>query len=79
MKEDRNKPVVLTTRPNEAQAALLVAALEGRGVKAEATGGFTAGFRAEAPGEVSILVRACDLERAREALREIEAGEASDA
>lgn len=76
MPEDPNKPVVLTTRPTEARAALIVAALDEHGVKAEATGGFSAGLRAAAPGEVRILVRACDLEKARDALREIESGAA---
>jgi type III secretory pathway lipoprotein EscJ len=73
MADDPNQPVILTTRRTEAQAALIVAALRDRGVEAQATGGFTSSFRAEAPGDVRILVRRSDLERAREALRAIEA------
>ena len=35
------------------------------------TGGFTAGFKAEAPGSVQILVRSSDLDEAERALAEI--------
>ncbi len=56
---------------SEAQAALIVAALEDAGINANAQGGLTAGFRAEAPGGVDVFVRRSDLERAREVLREI--------
>ena len=73
MADDPNQPVVLTTRRTEAQAALIVAALKASGIEAQATGGFTSSFRAEAPGEVRVLVRRSDLEQARAALREIEA------
>ena len=73
MADDPNQPVVLTTAPIEAQAALIVAALRDRGVEAQATGGLTTGFRAEAPGVTRILVRQADLERARQVWREIKA------
>jgi len=73
MADDPNQPVILTTRRTEAQAALIVAALKDKGIEAQATGGFTSGFRAEAPGDVRILVRQSDLEKARAALRDIEA------
>ena len=76
MPDDPNRPVVLTTAATEAQAALIVAALEERGVQAQATGGYTSGFRAAATGEVRILVRQSDLERARDALRAIKKGPA---
>lgn len=72
MADDPNQPVVLTTVTTEAQAQLIVAALEERGVESETTGGFTAGFRAEAPGVVRVLVRQADLGRAQAAWREIE-------
>lgn len=67
-----DRVVVLTTRPNEALAQLLVATLEAEGVRAEASGGLTAGFRAEAPGVVRVLVREEDLEHAREILAILE-------
>jgi len=56
---------------SEAQAALIVAALADAGISANAQGDLTAGFRAEAPGGVGVLVRRADLDRAREVLREI--------
>lgn len=73
MADDPNRPVVLTTKPTEAEAAILAAALENRGVKCWLTGDMTSGLRAEAPGEVRILVRWADLEQAQQALRDIEA------
>lgn len=76
MADDPNRPVILTTRRTEPEAALVVGALKGRGVQAQATGGLTSVFRAEAPGEVRVLVRECDLKRAREVLREIEGASA---
>ena len=72
MADDPNQPVVLTTTPTEAEAAMIVAALENRGVVAHITGALTSGFRTEVPGGVQVLVRQDDLERARDALRTIE-------
>jgi hypothetical protein len=70
--DDPNRPVILTTVPTEQEAALLAAALEGRGIKTQRTGDLTSGLRAEAPGEVRILVRQRDLAEAQAALRAIE-------
>lgn len=57
---------------SEIEAEAIAAALEDRGIRAEAAGGYTAGFRAEAPGMVRILVRTEDLEKAKAALAEIQ-------
>ncbi len=70
-----NDPVVLVSLPSEPQAAILVAALEGEGICAEMWGVLTSGFRADAPGDVKVLVMPQDLERAREVLNEHENGE----
>jgi hypothetical protein len=70
--DDPNKPIVLTTRPSEPEAALLVAALDQRGIDAQATGGLTSALRAEAPGVVRIIVRQSDLDRAQSVLAELE-------
>ena len=72
MADDPNQPIVLTKVPTEAEAAMIVAALENQGVVAHATGALTSGFRTEVPSGVQILVRQEDLERAREALRTID-------
>ncbi len=71
--DDPNRPVVLVDVLTEAHAAMIVAALAERGIEAHATGGLTSGLRAEAPGQVHILVRAEDAERARDALDDVQA------
>ena len=73
MADHSTQPVLLTTVLNEAEAAVLLAALDARGIEAEMVGGLTSGFKAEAPGNVSILVAQNRLEEARRALAEIEA------
>ncbi len=65
MSERPDDPVVLTTVPTEGEAAILIAALDDTGIKAQMIGGLTSGLRAEAPGEVSILVHRGDFEQAR--------------
>jgi hypothetical protein len=50
----------------------IVGALAARGIVASTTGGYTAGFRAEAPGRVNVIAKYEDLDRARHALTEIE-------
>lgn len=70
-------PCLLLTVATEAEAAGIITALADYDVEAFATGGATAGFRAEAPGSVQVLVRAADLEKAQRALVEIEKDEAT--
>ena len=70
--DDPNRPIVLTTRSGEPQAALIIAALARHEIDAHATGGLTAEWRAEVPGVVRILVRHSDLERAQSVLAELE-------
>ncbi|MBU0640889.1 MAG: DUF2007 domain-containing protein [Planctomycetes bacterium] len=77
MADDPKRPIALTTVPTEVQAALIVAALEDEGIEARAIGEMTTGYRAEAPGEVQILIHQADAARAREILRELE-GEHSE-
>lgn len=66
---------VLTSTPHELHSGMIVAALEREGIRARAAGALTAGFRAEAPGWVKILVFEEDLERARDVLRNVETDE----
>lgn len=68
---DHDAPVQLMRVPNDMQAAIIVNALANHGIHATATGGFIAGLRAEAPGDVQIYVRREDLETARQILAEL--------
>lgn len=65
MTADPNNPEVLASVPSDIEAAAMVTALSGRGIHASTTGSYTAGFRAEAPGSVHVIVRRQDLDRAR--------------
>ena len=67
------KLVEVAKRSTEMEASILVTVLADEGIKAVATGGFTAGFRAEAPGWVSVKTLEKDAERAKEILAELKA------
>jgi len=69
---DSTSLVVLTSVPNESEAAIIVAVLSEHGIRSISTGEFTAGFRAEVPGQVSVTVSATDLIQAREILAQVE-------
>jgi len=68
MTNESNDLVVLQSVPSEAQANLIAAALERAGIEAAIEGALTAACRAEAPGEVKIIVRKNDLQKARDTL-----------
>jgi len=72
MSDDPQTPVTLTSAPSETQASLIVAALEDAGIKAMMVGELTSGLRAEAPGQVQILVHLENLATARRILRELQ-------
>ena len=72
MPADPNNPEVLTSVRTDVEAAAIVSALAARGIEASTTGGYTAGFRAEAPGLVNVIVKYVDLHGAKIALAEIE-------
>ena len=65
------KLVLVASRPSEHAAAILVAVLADENIKAVATGGYTAGFQAEAPGWVRVKTFERDAERAKEILAEL--------
>lgn len=69
MRTDR-EVVVLVSVPTEVEAVLLVQTLEANGITAQVTGALTSGFRAEAPGQVQVLVHQENLSKARDVLRE---------
>ena len=65
-KENRAEETVIVTQvDNELEAAMLIDALKEENINAASAGGLTAGFRAEAPGGVNILVHQKDVETAR--------------
>jgi hypothetical protein len=68
---------LLTSTPTEMEAGIIVGALEERGIRATMTGTYTAGFRAEAPGWVQVLVSEADLAAAKEILEEVHRGDES--
>lgn len=70
MTPDPERPETLLSVANEIEATVIVDYLDQCGIRAFAAGGYTAGFRAEAPGDVKILVKQADLDRARRALAE---------
>jgi putative signal transducing protein len=68
MPNESDDLVVLQSVPTEAQANMIAAALERAGIQAAIEGALTAAFRAEAPGEVKIIVRQSDLAKAKKTL-----------
>jgi hypothetical protein len=72
MPTDPNSPQVLTNRRNETEAALVVNHLASIGIEARIAGSGPSSGWPEALGEVQVVVRQADLERAKEALRNIQ-------
>lgn len=68
MSKERDTLDVLTRLATEAEASIVVQFLAEQGIAARTVGEFTSGFKAEAPGDVSVLVRHRDLASARSAL-----------
>ncbi|HXY34415.1 MAG TPA: DUF2007 domain-containing protein [Planctomycetaceae bacterium] len=73
MNLDDEKLLKLTTVTSEYEATAIVSALEAEGIRARCVGGFTAGFRAEAPGGASVVVLEDDLPRAKQILADLRA------
>ncbi len=69
---DLNNPTTLTRYSSEIEAAAILAALSESGIEGTTTGSFTTGFQAEAPGDITVVVRQSDLSRAQEVLAELE-------
>ncbi|MBU4273221.1 MAG: DUF2007 domain-containing protein [Planctomycetes bacterium] len=70
MTPDPDRSETLLSVADEIEAAAIVGYLDQCGIRAFAAGGYTSGFKAEAPGDVKILVKQADLDRARKALAE---------
>lgn len=71
MSTDPNEPVVLTSVPSEIEATLIADALQEQGFQVVMEGELTSGYRAEAPGEIRLMVRREQFEQARKALEEL--------
>ena len=68
---DRTTRLVAIAHPrDDIEAQLITNLLADAGIEAMVTGGSLAGFRAEAPANVCVVVRAHDADAAREALAE---------
>lgn len=65
------KLVTVAQRSSEVAASILVSVLQDEGIRAIATGGFTAGFRAEAPGIVRVQTLESDAQRAKQIIAEL--------
>ena len=61
----------LTTVPTDMEASIIVAALKRAGIESTATGGYTAGFKAEAPGRVAVMVAEPDLPVAKNTIAKL--------
>ncbi len=68
---DHQSLVTVASRPDEPSAQMLVAVLQDAGIRAIAVGGFTAGFRAEAPGWVRVQVMQPDAAEATRVIGEL--------
>jgi hypothetical protein len=71
MASDPNRPEILLAVSTEVEASAIVTALAEYDIEAITVGGYTSGFKAEAPGLVAIVVRLADFDRAKNALAEI--------
>lgn len=74
---DADKLVVLVQCDTEWHAESIAAGLRGRGIAAEAEGGFVAGWRADTPARARVLVFTKDLLQARLLLSELKTGSGS--
>jgi hypothetical protein len=71
---EAEKLVIIARFPYEAEAAPLMEALAAANITATMTGGFTAGFIAEAPGDIQIKILDHDLPRAKKVVAAFELG-----
>jgi hypothetical protein len=73
MVERKNqRTVVVAMVPTEPEAALIVGLLKNAGIRAQLLGELSSAFRADAPGEVKVIVLEEDAEKAFELLRQRE-------
>ena len=75
MTNEHPDPVVVARYPTEFEASLTRNMLNEAGIPSELVGGMTAGFRAETPGMVEVLVPGQFAEEAKLLIEEQEEGE----
>lgn len=68
---DEQNLEIVAERSTEIAATVLVNVLADEGIRSVAVGGFTAGFRAEAPGWVQVKTFEADAARARQIISEL--------
>jgi hypothetical protein len=71
MSNPNERTAVLTSVPSETEAAIVVAALEENGIRAE-TDEYTSGLRAGAWNWVKIIVAEEDLQRAKQIFEQVQ-------
>lgn len=76
--DNEHKLETLIRVADEVKSSVIVNMLADNGIKATSTGGFTAGFRAEAPGDISVVVSEKDLPIAKKLLEEMKLDESVD-
>lgn len=70
--DNHDKLATLVRMDDEASASIVVSALIESGVPAMMTGGAVAGFRAEAPGYVNVVISEKDIPAAQKILKSLE-------
>jgi hypothetical protein len=66
------REVVVATVPTEPEGALIVGQLKNASIQAQLVGALASAFRAEAPGEVKVIVLEEDAQKAFDLLRQME-------
>jgi hypothetical protein len=66
---DPDSPTVVASLPDEMSASALVVQLGNFGIKAQAVGGYTAGFQTEVASDVRVVVAARDVDAAMKLLK----------
>lgn len=76
--KNTSPPVVIYSAAHEGEASIVVNSLANAGIQSTTHGEFSAGFRAEAPGDVKIFVNPEDVDAAKVVLEDIKTDEEID-
>ena len=72
MTSDPNSPTIVYSAENPIEAGAIVTALEAEGIEATTTGSYTSGFQAEAPGQVQVVVRQSQADKAHHVIERLQ-------